>query len=224
MRPVDLTGRRFGRLVAVERISMARGVWADGVRRQTPTVWRCVCDCGSVVDVGYPSLATGSTSSCGCLRAEGTRTTHGKSRTAEHRAWLKMRGRCADTLNKDYADYGGRGISVDPEWAESFEAFYRDMGDKPSRRHSLERSDVDGNYEKANCVWATPIEQANNKRATVRYDWHGESLTLPELCRRYDKHSKVVRKRVRCQGWSLERALMTPCAAYRPVKSEIDGE
>lgn len=220
MKAIDLIGCRFGRLVAVECVDRAKYVMIGTVRKQKPTVWRCMCDCGAIVDVAYPNLTRGHTASCGCLKSEGTRTTHGKSKSPEHKAWLKMRERCSNATSKDYPDYGGRGISVDPEWAESFEAFYRDMGSKPSGRHSVERINVDGDYEKANCVWATPIEQANNKRDTVRYQWDGESLTIPELCRRYNKHCKVVRKRIRSQGWSLERALSVPCAPYRPVKSE----
>lgn len=92
--------------------------------------------------------------------------THGQSNTAEHRCWVAMRNRCQNASHANFADYGGRGITVCPQW-ESFETFLRDMGPRPSPKHSLDRIDNSRGYSMANCRWATPIEQSTNRRSTV---------------------------------------------------------
>lgn len=86
------------------------------------------------------------------------------SRTPEYRAWLDMKTRCLKESNKFYAHYGGRGITICQRWLESFENFYSDMGNKPSKEYSLERIDNDKGYEPANCKWADWLEQSTNKR------------------------------------------------------------
>ncbi len=90
--------------------------------------------------------------------------THGMRNTPEYRAWFEMKRRCYDSKRKYYKNYGGRGIKVCDRWLESFEIFYEDMGDKPSDNHSLDRIDVDGNYEPSNCKWSDRTEQCYNQR------------------------------------------------------------
>lgn len=94
--------------------------------------------------------------------------THGKSRTRIYAVWFNMLDRCRNPDNAAYANYGGRGISVCDEW-QKFEAFYADMGDRPSSKHSIERIDNEGNYERSNCKWATAVEQNRNKRNVTGY-------------------------------------------------------
>ena len=94
-----------------------------------------------------------------------------------------MKSRCYYPKDKHYDNYGGRGIEVCSEWKDSFEVFYRDMGSRPTPKHTLERINSDGNYSKENCRWATWEEQANNRRNNIYYEFDGEKRTLAQWCR-----------------------------------------
>lgn len=177
---VDLAGDRFGRLVVVRRA---------GRSSDRKAMWLCRCDCGREIRTMSRSLRVGLTRSCGCIRREVARnainsvrplahralTVHGCARqgrkTAEYRVWRNMLTRCRDKNNPTYPYYGGRGISVCSRWS-NFEAFLADMGPKPGPGHSfsIDRVNNDGNYEPGNCRWATPQQQAANKRKPRRRD------------------------------------------------------
>lgn len=187
-------GDRFGRLTVIER--------AENL--STCIRWLCRCDCGKETTVHASSLARGNSRSCGCLQLE-TVTSHGESKGPEYAAWNNMRGRCLNSLNTQYGNYGGRGITICEAWLK-FEAFIADMGKRPSRAHSLERRDVNGNYEPGNCHWATRDEQVNNKRTNVRVLHNGRSLTLAELSKESGIDYFRLRSRLK-RGLSVEEAL-----------------
>jgi hypothetical protein len=107
---------------------------------------------------------------------------HGKSKSIEYRCFRGMWARCNNENDQSFKHYGGRGITVCPEWV-SFEQFYKDMGDRPSKDHSLDRIDVDGNYEPGNCRWATRIEQCCNKRNNIIYNLGDRKITRSECAR-----------------------------------------
>lgn len=115
----------------------------------------------------------------------GTRYKHGLSYSDEHAIWGGMKDRCYNPNSSSYRNYGHRGIKICPRWKDSFEMFYIDMGSRPSKKHSIDRIDPNGNYEPTNCRWATTGEQANNRRSSLRIYFEGENFSIRELSDRY---------------------------------------
>ncbi len=145
---IDLTGKKFGKLTVIKRAS----------NQGRNTRWECLCECGNIKINQGGSLKNGRVVSCGCKKIK-----HGMRKSPEYRSWCHMKERCLNENCKDYYNYGKRGIIICDEWIDSFERFYKYMGNKPSPIHSLDRIDSDGNYEPSNCKWSTPTEQSQNR-------------------------------------------------------------
>ena len=193
----DLTGQKFNRLTVIERDTSRKG-----------TYWICKCDCGDTKSIRASNLTTGRTHSCGCWYAE-TNITHHLSSVPEYQTFMSMKARCYNPKNKQYADYGGRGIRICDEWLDSFETFYADMGTKPSKTHSIDRINVNGIYEKSNCRWATVAEQNSNTRSNRLITHNGITLTLSQWADKTGIHRKTIQSRLE-NNCSIEEALTTP--------------
>lgn len=152
---IDLSGHRFERLLVIKKAVLKKPGQAK---------WVCQCDCGNVLDIRSQDLRDGSSRSCGCLKVE-LQTKHGLSYSDEYHIWVDMRARCTNQRYKTYKHYGGRGIKVCERWSD-FASFIEDMGPRTSEKHSIDRIDVNGNYEPVNCRWATNLVQARNKRTS----------------------------------------------------------
>lgn len=209
-RLIDLTGQRFGRLLAKER----RG--ADSCRS---ALWLCECECGRECLVSSHNLLSRHTESCGCLQRERTaisHTTHGHAHTRIYNIWNTMISRCHRKNTKAYPEYGGRGITVFGEWKNNFQSFYDwAMANGYRDDLSIDRIDVNGNYCPKNCRWATRKTQANNTRRNAKIEYKGISRTLEEWSEFLGIKSATIRKRLK-YGWCVEKAL------YTPVRGKFD--
>lgn len=211
----NLTGQRFGRLVALRQ-----------TRLRERTAHECICDCGNTIVVRSHSLIEGNTSSCGCLVRDliSKRTRkHLDTKSVEHITWRRMKVRCQNPKDKSFANYGGRGIKVCDRWLNDYSAFLADMGRRPSPRHSLDRKDVNGDYEPSNCRWATMLEQNNNRRSNRLVEFNGVLVSIAEAVRRSGSSSTpfMVVNRLN-NGWSLHDALTVP-KIERPVRKAMEA-
>jgi lambda repressor-like predicted transcriptional regulator len=141
-------------------------------------------------------------------------TTHGKSYTSEYDIWAGMIQRCSNPNNCNYPDYGGKGIRVCVRWDNSFEAFYADMGPRPSSEHSLDRyPDYNGHYMPSNCRWATRTEQNNNRSDNVFYNYKGETYSIKQLSIVFNINEDTLATRLR-RGLSVDEAISRPIGAH----------
>lgn len=200
----DMIGKKFGRLLVMGKAPTK--YTPNGSAR---TMLICLCDCGTVKQIYSGSIANGFTISCGCYRREKSPyngTTHGRSKTRIYNIWKGMNKRCRGKN----PDYGGRGIKVCNEWQDSFQIFFDwAMANGYTDELSIDRIDVNGNYEPSNCRWATREEQQNNKRDNVRVEFGGKVLTLSEWAQLHNINRSTLLNRIN-RGWEFERAITEP--------------
>lgn len=199
----DLVGQRFGRLLVVDK----------NKRIGNHQYWHCVCNCGSTKNIRGDVLINGSTQSCGCYAKEVLLkkvTTHGLSKTSIYRVHSNMIERCYCPENNHFHSYGGRGISVCKEWEDVmvFWSWAIDSGYKEGL--TLDRINVNGNYEPSNCRWATPKEQSNNTRRNIFKEHNGETKTMKQWSEHCGIDYYTFRARIRKLHWPIEKALTTP--------------
>lgn len=176
---IDLKGERFGKLVVIERTESVGG-------RAT---WLCRCDCGNLIKRQGKLLRQNKVKSCGCLKSENMikmNTKHGHLKRGNNRRlleiWSGMKKRCLNKNYERYQDYGGRGITICDEWLSEFENFHNwAINNGYNDTLTIDRIDVDGNYEPSNCRWATPAEQNMNKRNTRYVIYNGAKYNFKEL-------------------------------------------
>lgn len=195
---LDLTGRVFGRWTVLKLACVKR-------RR---CFWLCVCDCGKYRIVQSSNLLCGKSTSCGCLRAELVHiwpVKHGHARahrhSREYQSWASAKARCYNPNNADFRLYGGRGIRMCEEWRNDFAAFFAVMG-RCLEGCTIDRIDVNGNYEPGNCRWATTEQQSRNKRNNRYYEHAGEKLIAADWAKRLGISRPQLLSRLQ-QGYTL---------------------
>ncbi|GGF26373.1 hypothetical protein [Hymenobacter cavernae] len=201
MKRLDLKGQQFGRLTVNEFAGSKR------VGNRYRTFWQCECECGQQTEVNTDNLRNGTTQSCGCLHRESTAAInykHGEANySKENKTWFGIKARCYNPNAEKYPQYGERGITVCERWLDSYEDFLLDMGRAPTKDHSIERIDVNGNYEPSNCRWATAKEQANNKTTNVFLELNGVIKTLAQWAETLGYNYKSFHRYIRYQNKSL---------------------
>lgn len=213
---IDLTDRVFERLTVLSR-APSKG------RR---TAWNCVCKCGNSKVSCSQELLTGDCGSCGCLQRDRTSAaskTHGLShKCREYNSWQNMLRRCKTSTHPDYPCYGGRGISVCERWDSpaGFINFLSDMGRSPGRGYSVDRLNVNGNYEPGNVRWATQKQQMQNVRKNVRVTVGERTEVLSEWIRELGLHSASIYYRMR-HGMSPLEAITRKSHKGKPLRSKV---
>lgn len=197
----DLTGRTFNYWTVLSRVPSAK--------KNQVAIYLCRCKCGTEKQIRAPHLYYENSRSCGCYQKERV-SKHGKSRTPIYQVWRNIKVRCLVESNPDYPNYGGRGITICSEWADSFHAFYAYVGDPPSNYHKIERIDNNGNYEPGNVRWATQREQLANRRTTKKFLVDGVERPISEIARENGINNGALQYRLLVKKMPLKEALTLP--------------
>lgn len=202
-RYIDITGKRCGRLTVI------REVGNDGRGEKK---WLCKCDCGNETIVKSSKLRNGITRSCGCLQKEmrdnGNHKTHGMTNTKLYVIWCNMKKRCLSPGDIMYAHYGGRGITVCEEWQNDFCRFSEwSLTNGYKEGLSIERIDVNGNYEPDNCKWITKTEQYLNRTDSHFITAFGKTKTIKEWADESGLKYDTIERRINQYGWNAEDAV-----------------
>ena len=197
-RAKNLVGKRFGKLVVLARHGLING----------KAMWLCQCDCGNTIITRGYCLLNGESTSCGCNVIK-----HGKSDSRIYKIYTHIKGRCFSTTHDNYHNYGGRGITICDEWLDKdngFMNFYNwAMENGYSDDLTIDRIDVNGNYEPSNCRWATRLEQANNKRNSTYVTYKNETHTITEWARKMGFNYGTLKSRLNSSLWTVEEAFET---------------
>ena len=214
-------GQKFHRLTVIGIHSKGR-TSENGKQIQARLLVRC--DCGVVKDVAVSNITSGNTRGCGCHTLRPIKK-HGMSKDPLYKLWTTVRARAIDPTSKDYGNYGGRGIGMEPEWADDFQSFQawisENLGAKPSKAHSLDRINNDLGYLKGNLRWATSQEQQNNRRSNKLIAYQGVTSTMKEQCLRLGLNYSTVKMRLGSMGWTVEQALGIPTDGSRRRKISV---
>ncbi len=214
MKSIDITGQRFGKLVAIKRSCKSHsGKWK----------WLCKCDCGNYKEIDIHNLLrkdktpTRTCGECEKFNIADINYKHGMSKTRVYQCYKLMKNRCYNSHNRRFYLYGGRGIKVCDEWigengSSNFIKWALNNGYQDDL--TLDRIDCDKDYSPENCRWATRKEQSNNLRNNRRFEYNGKMLTASQICQLFNiEDAKLVRERL-INGWSIDRAINTPKRKY----------
>jgi len=203
-----LVGMKFGRLTVIR--------YTQSEPRQGPC-YLCRCECGNEKEIRGSSLTHGATESCGCIQREhaksgwahyqGNGKPHGKTGTQIYRCWEDLMSRCYNKNSVAYKYYGAKEIQTPNHW-KHFDGFYKDMGDPPTEKHTIDRIEGSKGYSKENCRWATRMEQAHNTKANVNITYRGQTHCRAEWARRIGISDDALKWRLK-HGWSKEKSFST---------------
>lgn len=204
---INMTGKRYGSVTALHDV----GLCADGKYK-----WLALCDCGNKFEASGSKIRSGEVVTCPTCSSERvrlSRMTHGMRQTDEYRTWTHIKSRCFNAKVPEYKHYGGRGITMCSKWTESFEDFLADMGERPSKKHSIDRINNNGNYEPGNCRWATHKTQANNTRSNRKVTVNGTTKNMTQWADDIGVTREVIHKR-------LKRGIVGPPLLNHPFESQ----
>lgn len=191
----NIEGEKFNKLTVLR---------LAGVGKHGQRMWECECECGNIVKVNQYSILKGMTQSCGCKRLDSAKNrnckhglTKGHKFPDGYKVWSSMRDRCFNPNNPSYHNYGGRGITVCDRWNNSFTDFISDMGERQNKTFTIDRINVNGNYEPNNCKWATRHEQGRNRRNNIWITYNGETLVLSDWAKKINISPQHLRAKLK---------------------------
>ena len=196
---IDLIGKRFNKLIVIKYLGKSK--------------WLCLCDCGNKTIVSSGNLKSNHVKSCGCLNKEIARkklTTHNLSNTRIYKIFMGMKKRCYNQKAINYCQYGQRGITICQEWLNNFELFYNwSLNNGYKDNLTIDRIDVNGNYEPNNCRWVTQAEQNLNTRRNHYLTFNGKTHTMKEWTKLLNLTYSALQHRIK-RGWTMEKIINTP--------------
>ena len=214
----NIIGKKFGRLTVLKIDHLKPRFYPNGAIRGHRTFYLCECECGNKKVVNRDYLIQAREPSCGCVGKDNqriARTTHNLASHRLYNIYHKIISRCYKPQNKAYKDYGARGITMDDKWKRDFVTFYNwAINNGYSEEYSLDRINVNGNYEPSNCRWVTSKIQNNNKRSNFLVTIYNRTQTLAEWCEEKNINYSTVQTRL-SKGWSLEKAMTAPTFQYK---------
>lgn len=209
----NIIGKKFGRLTVISFSHNEQKYKCNGNKGGLKRYFECRCDCGTIGKYELSHLISGNTKSCGCLRNErivSSTTTHGLSKERIYSIWKLIKARCNKPYASGYLSYGGRGITICDEWANKENGFINfylwSIENGYNDNLTIERCNVDGNYEPSNCLWIPSFNQQKNTRKSIKVNINGESVCLKDACRVYNRKYITIYARMR-RGISFDNAI-----------------
>lgn len=201
MKLENLKGKKFNKLQVIERVIK---------ENNKQTYWKCICECGNTTIVTSAHLKNGHTKSCGCLQKEVVKnmmTTHNLTHTKLFKVWRGMKDRTLNKNDKHYKNYGNRGIKICNEWLEDFKCFYDwALNNGYKEGLTIDRINVNGNYEPNNCRWITWKEQQNNRTNNHYITYKGETHTMKQWSELLGIKYTTLSMRLNKYNWSVGKA------------------
>lgn len=212
-RRLNIVGQKFGRLTVLKYVES----------KSEDSMFLCRCDCGNEKIIRGTHLKNGKILSCGCLLKEidsELHTTHGKANTRIYSIYRGLFQRCYNKNKHAYKNYGGRGIRVCDEWLNDFMSFYNwAINNGYKEDLTLDRINVDGNYEPNNCRWVDRKTQARNTRKNHYLTYNGETHCIAEWAEIMNLTPSAISHRINRDKWSIEKALTTPLRITKSTNS-----